>query len=71
MCFKEVEPVTLGSGTRPPQVSTRPTESTRVHRSRAAAVAGWDATAVFSLGACSQLKPRLTWPYVRPASNVA
>ena len=45
MCFKEVEPFTLGSGTRPPSVSTRPTGSARLHRSRAAAVARWDTPA--------------------------
>ena len=42
MCFKEVEPVTLRSGTRRSPFPTRTPVSARLHRGRALAKRGWD-----------------------------
>jgi len=42
MCFKEVEPVTLRSGTRRSPFPTRPRPGARLPRGRALAKCGWD-----------------------------
>ena len=42
ICFKEVEPVTLRSGTRRSPFPTRTPVSARLHRGRALAERGWD-----------------------------